>query len=165
MGLTNPSQVTPLEYVASTNISGSLAQQESQVNEPPDKNKIHAEQREMRQMKNQYLKEKRDEVKGSISGKVLTAMDLPTQKGASSWLTVLPIIEMNFNLHKSEFRDAVKLRYHWEVPDTRSVCVCGDIFDVGYAMICKRSRFVIQRHNELRGLEVELLSMVCKDID
>ena len=27
-------------------------------------------------MKNQYLKEKRDEVKGSISGKVLRALDL-----------------------------------------------------------------------------------------
>ena len=86
-------------------------------------------------MKNQYLKEKRDEVKGSISGKVLRA----TQKGASSWLTVLPIIEMNFDLNKNEFRDAVKFRYHWVVPDTRSVCVCGDIFGVDYAMICKRS--------------------------
>ena len=47
MGLTNPSQVAPLEYVASTNISGSLAQQiESQVHEPPDENKIHAVQRD-----------------------------------------------------------------------------------------------------------------------
>ena len=115
------------------------------------KYKIHAVQREMRQMKNQYLKEKRDEVKGSISGKVLRA----TQKGASSWLTVLPIIEMNFDLNKNEFRDAVKFRYHWVVPDTRSVCVCGDIFGVDYAMMCKRNRFVIQRHNEQRGLELE----------
>ena len=49
---TNPSQVAALEYAVSTNISGPLAQQiESQVHEPPDENKMHAVQREMRQMK------------------------------------------------------------------------------------------------------------------
>ena len=39
-------------------------------------------------MKNQYLNEKLDQVKSSISGKTLRAVDLATQKGASSWLTV-----------------------------------------------------------------------------
>ena len=34
---------------------------------------------------------------------------------------------------ESEFRDAVRLRYDWEVPDTPSVCVCGDIFSVDHA--------------------------------
>ena len=29
---------------------------------------------------------------------------------ASNWLTVIPIKEMNFNLNKREFRDAIKLR-------------------------------------------------------
>ena len=42
-------------------------------------------------MKNQYLKETFDEVKSSISGKTLRAVDLAIQKGACSWLTVLPI--------------------------------------------------------------------------
>ena len=57
MGLTNPSQETASEYVASANISGPLVQQiKSQVHEPPDENEIHAMHREMRQVKNQYLK-------------------------------------------------------------------------------------------------------------
>ena len=77
-------------------------------------------------MKNQRLKEKLEEVKSSISGKTLRA----TQKAASSWLTVLSIRDMDFDLNKSESRDSVKLRYDWEVPDTPSVCVCGDIFSV-----------------------------------
>ena len=42
-------------------------------------------------------------MKGSVSGKPLRAVDLATQKGASSWLTVLPIRDMNFDLNKSEF--------------------------------------------------------------
>ena len=32
-------------------------------------------------------------------------------------------------------------------------------------MICKRGGFVIQRYNELRDLEAELLSVVCKDME
>ena len=69
MGLKNTIKETALEYVASTNTSGPLAQQvESQLYQPPDENE-HAVQREMRQVKNQYLKGKRDEVKGSFSGK------------------------------------------------------------------------------------------------
>ena len=61
IGLTNPSQEAASEYVASANISGPLAQQiKSQVHEPPEENEIHAVQRELRQVKNQYLKEKLD---------------------------------------------------------------------------------------------------------
>ena len=32
-------------------------------------------------------------------------------------------------------------------------------------MVCKRSGFVIQRHNELRDLEAELLRTVCSDVE
>ena len=41
---------------------------------------------------------------------------------------------MNVDLNKSEFRDAVKLRYDWEVPDMPSVCVFGDHFNVDHAL-------------------------------
>ena len=89
----------------------------------------------MCQLKNEYLKEKLDQVKGSVSGKTLKDVHLATQKGVSSWLTVLPIRDMNFDLNKSEFRDAVKLKDDWEVPDMPSVCVCRDPFNVDHAMI------------------------------
>ena len=70
MGLTNPCQEAASEYVASANISGPLAQRiKSQVREPPDETEMHAVQREMCLVKNRYLKEKLDQVKGSVSGK------------------------------------------------------------------------------------------------
>ena len=72
---------------------------------------------------------------------------------------------LNFDLNKSEFRDVVKLRYDWKVPDMPSVCVCGYCFNVDHAMICKRSGFVIQRHNELRDLDAEMLRMVCNGFE
>jgi len=165
MGLTNPSQEATSEYVASANISAPLAQQiKSQVQEPPDENEIHAVQQEISQVKNPYLKEKLDQVKSSISGKTLRAVDLTTQKGASSWHTVLPIRDMNFDLNKSEFPDAVKLRCDWEVSDMPPVCVCGYHFNVDHAMICKRGGFVIQCHNKLRDFEAEMLRMVCNGV-
>ena len=32
-------------------------------------------------------------------------------------------------------------------------------------MVCKEGGFIIQRHNELRDLEADLLSMVCNDVE
>ena len=31
-------------------------------------------------------------------------------------------------------------------------------------IICRRGRFIIQRHNELRDLEAEMLNIVCHDV-
>ena len=91
-------------------------------------------------------------------------MDLACDKGASYWLTVIPLKDMDFDLNKREFRDAVRLRYDWPTPDNPSVCVCGSMFTVDYAMIYQRGGLVIQRHNEIRDLQAELLDMVCYDV-
>ena len=32
-------------------------------------------------------------------------------------------------------------------------------------MVCQRGGFIIQRHNELRDLEAEVLRMVCNDVE
>ena len=61
--------------------------------------------------------------------------------------------------------ECVKLRYDWEITDTPKVCVCGHQFNVDHAMVCWRGGFIIQRHNELRDLETEMLSMVCNDVE
>ena len=45
------------------------------------------------------------------------------------------------------------------------MCVYGNHFDIDHAMICGRGKFVIKRHNKLRDLEVELLSMVCNNVE
>ena len=102
----------------------------------------------------------------SISIIIITqrAVDLACEKGASSWLTVIPLKDMDFDLNKREFRDAVRLRYDWPIPDNPSVCVCGSMFTVDHAMICQRGGLVIQRHNEIRDLQAELLDMVCYDV-
>ena len=50
------------------------------------------------------------------------AMDLVQEKGASSWLTALPLDEHEFTLDKSAFRDALALRYGWIPSNIPSHC-------------------------------------------
>jgi len=71
----------------------------------------------------------------------------------------------DYNLNKKEFRDVIKLRYDWEIMNTPMLCACGVQFNVDHAMVCQRGGFIIQRHNELRNLEAEMLRMVCSDVE
>ena len=92
--------------------------------------------------------------------KTQRAVEFIKQKGASSWLSVMPLKEINVTLNKREFRDAIKLRYGWEFNDIPTVCVCGDLFDADHAMIGMRGGYIIQRHNKIRDLEAEILRAV-----
>ena len=87
------------------------------------------------------------------------------EKGASSWLSVLPLIKQGFVLNKSEFRDAMCLRYGKPLKNLPSKCPCGQQFTPNHAMNCKRGGFVIIRHNEIRDFEANLLQDVCKDVE
>ena len=57
------------------------------------------------------------------------------------------------------------LRYDWPVEDIPSTCACGKVFTIDHSMICQLGGFITQRHNELRDLEAEFLSMVCSDAE
>ena len=91
-----------------------------------------------RKEKDDGLKEELEEWKAMLPDKTQRVVDLPCEKGASNWLTVISFKDMDFDLNKREFRDAVRLRYDWPIPDNPSVCVCGSMFTVDNAMICQR---------------------------
>ena len=101
----------------------------------------------------------------SLALKSQRAVEFMKEKGASSWLSVIPLTEMKFTLNKREFRDAIKLRYAWKFNDIPTVCVCGDLFDADHALICMRGGYIMQRHNEIRDLEAEILQAVCTDVE
>ena len=42
-----------------------------------------------------------------------TVLDHTTIKGASTWLSALPLFEYGFVLHKAAFHDAIVLCYGW----------------------------------------------------
>ena len=79
-----------------------------------------------------------------------------SDKGASSWLNVLPLEEHRFSLTKGEFRDALSIRYDKPLQQLPSKCPCGNKFDLTHALNFKRGGYVIMRHNNIRDFEANL---------
>ena len=86
------------------------------------------------------------------------------EKGASSWLSALPLKKLGYVLNKQEFRDAICLRYGWQIPQTPTYCGCGSKNDFDHILICKKGGYVSMRHNVLRDVEAALLTRVCTDV-
>ena len=138
----------------------------SKAHEPPDDALIRSLQLTTRRERDVRLDDKLEDLRNSLPEKTKRAVDLAAEKGASSWLTVIPVKEMDLNLNKREFKDAVHLRYDWQINDVPNVCICGEPFNItDHAMICKQGGFIIQRHNELRDLEAQMLDLVCHDVE
>ena len=85
---------------------------------------------------------------------------IASEKGASCWLTSLPLQKWGFFLNKQEFHDAICLRYNslssWQ-PEFVPV-VNPTLNSVNHCLTCKRGGYVIMRLNSIRDLFAELLS-------
>ena len=84
--------------------------------------------------------------------------------GASTWLSAIPLKEQGFNLNKSEFQDALNLRYDKPLKNLPSTCPCGKSFSVTHAMNCHRGGFINARHDSIRNFEAKLLKLTCNDV-
>ena len=92
------------------------------------------------------------------------SVELAQEKGSSAWLTVLPMTEHGFLLHKGEFRDAVCLRYGWNLSNIPRSCNCGTPFSIDHAMICHMGGIPTIRHNEIRDMTANLLTEICHNV-
>ncbi len=86
------------------------------------------------------------------------------EKGASAWLSALPIKSLGYALNKCEFRDAVMLRYGWTIPEMPKFCACGKPNTVEHALDCKRGGYVHMRHNAIRDTEAKILREMATDV-
>ena len=93
-----------------------------------------------------------------------SSVKLVQEKGASNWLSCLPLKLHNFVLHKTAFRDAIALRYHWLLSACPTSCACGHSFTIEHALSCPKRGFPSLRHNEVRDLTANLLSEVCNNV-
>ena len=104
------------------------------------------------------LQRKANNIFGQLDPHGQRAMSLAQEKGASIWLTAVPIDEHAFALSRGDFRDAICLRYGWKPPHMPSHCSDGEPFTVEHALGCSRGGYVSLRHNEVRDLLTDLLS-------
>ena len=166
IGLTDPTN-TNSEHSASYNVSHPLISHimQGQYTYPSI---VKEEQRTAKAVNNRsrhrQLKEDASNLFNSLPSSLQKAMTLAQEKGASSWLTALPIDEHGFALHKTAFRDALALRYGWLPPHLPTSCACGKTFSLEHILSCPKGGFPSIRHNEIRDVTAMLLTEVCHDV-
>ena len=164
-GIVNPSTEAKSNYQYSKRVTRPLTEHIiEQKHELPDEAETLKIKKEVEKDKLQRVEQRTKDVLQEASEEMQRAVKLSQKKGSSSWLSIIPLKEMEFTLNKKKIHDAVSLRYDWEINDIPSKRVCGERFDVNHAMICMNGESVVQRHNELRDLEDELLNLLCKDV-
>ena len=119
----------------------------------------------LRQEKKQRMEDMSQQVREQLPPAKQRMMDLHCEKGSSSWLSALPLQDQGFNLNKGEFRDALSLRYGWQLKNTPHYCRCGKSFSTDHAMTCPLGGLPIARHNEIRDVTAQWLPRTanCQD--
>ena len=147
---------------ATSALSNAIYNQDQEFNEDGDAQyKIKSE---ITQEKLSFHKRKREELWEELTDLQRLQLDLASEKGASSWLTSLPLKSLGYILNKQEFNDAVALRYNLKIKDTAKLCVCGEMNTLNHNLICKLGGYVSLRHNTLRDTTAELLRYTCRDV-
>ena len=86
-----------------------------------------------------------DTLRSKLHADCIQLFDISCEKGASIWLTALPLKEYGFDLSKEDFRDALCLRYGWRPLDLPLTCVCSAPFSIDHSLTCLYGGLVMQR--------------------
>jgi hypothetical protein len=160
------SETSDTEYQNSCKVTASLTnailEQAKEYDE--DMEKLKDIKTEISQGRINFYKQRRAEIYQELSDAEKLQLDLASEKGASSWLTSLPLKNFGFLLNKQEFRDAICLRYNLKLKDTAVKCVCGEPNTINHALICKKGGYVSLRHNSLRDRTAEIMRITCRDV-
>ena len=71
----------------------------------------------------------------------------------------------NFCFSKSEFNDAIAMRYGLPLKALPSQCDgCGSAFDLPHALSCKKGGLISLRHNEVRDVLGDLSSLAWSNV-
>ena len=84
-------------------------------------------------------------------------LEIAGEKGVSSWLTAYPRWQDGSVMKKSDFRDAVCIRYGRQLLDLPDTCVCDAKLTTSHAFTCPAGGYTIARHNEMRDLLAGLM--------
>ena len=121
--------------------------------------------RQHQALKTESVKLRMESIDSTLPSDLLRSVNQSRDKGASSWLTAVPLVDQGLVLNKQEFRDSLRLRYNMPLSDLPSKCVCGEKYTVCHALSCKKRGFVAQRHDSVRNLLTSLIGKVCTNVE
>ena len=102
----------------------------TQSNHLPDQDDVKKSKTEALCKINKHSCEKAKNIKTKQKVEMVRTLEQLSEPGASSWLGALPLKDQGFNLNKSEFQDALNLRYDKPLKNLPSKCPCGVNFNV-----------------------------------
>ena len=167
LGITMPTSCRERHFQTSVRICEplvSLILQHDESNLPESQSQQREERNAAHQSNRQRAEEDAKAIHPRLSKSQQTAREQASEKGASSWLSTLPIVEHGFNLHKQAFRDALSIRYGWQLTRIPSHCLCGTPNSVGHALSRPKGALPSIRHNRIRDLTASLMTEVCPNV-
>ena len=146
---------TPLVSILTGNSSATVLDARDQILQA--KSSVHHSNRVQ-------TKKRFEKIYQQLSVALKKCIDIAREKGASSWLSAIPIQKHGYALHKRAFCDAIAFRYDWRPPHLPTTCACGKPFSIDHSLNCSYGGFPTIRHNELRDVTANLLSQVCSNV-
>ena len=101
--------------------------------------------RQHQALKTASLKLRMENSDSTLPSDQLRSVNQSRDKGASSWLTAVPLVDQGVVLNKQEFRDSPRLGYNMPLSDLPSKCVFGEKYTVCHALSCKKGGFHLRR--------------------
>ena len=167
LGIVNPTRIAAAEYAASKDTTDPIVRSILYHNGNYTSEMLADQLSVLAEIKSRNrsrLSSAAANLRSLLSPEFQRAMDLAQEIGASTWLTVLPVEEFGFSLHKGAFRDALALRYGWSLHNTPSTCSCGTTYSVEHALSCAKGGYPTIRHNEIRDFTAHLMTEVCHNV-
>ncbi len=167
LGIRNPVKTADEEFHASTVITQQLTEMllaQNQDVRQIDKEKVRDSKLRISTLKKETLESELNELMEILSDDQNRYITAAREKGASSWLSALPIQSLGYALNKCEFRDAVRLRYGWSISDMPKFCACGKPNSLDHSLDCKLGGYVHMRHNAIRDTEARIMREVANDV-
>ena len=143
MGSLDPSVEADIEYENSLLVTTQLADQiydqkaHLQVDEETQGQIMH----DLRKRKEQRWKNRHEQMQNVLSDRMKRILLLASEKGASTWLTSLPLKSYGFRLNKQQFWDALCMRYDFNLKDVAKYCQCGQQYTINHCLSCKKGGY------------------------
>ena len=124
LGIPKPNESCNFEYEASVKITRPLSEaiMKQYFYSEQDNVELFTLKQEVKRAKEELLKSTFDLVYAESSTSMKRALDTARHKGASNWLSTLPIEWLGYSLNKQEFRDSLSLRYNWSIENVPKYC-------------------------------------------
>ena len=120
--------------------------------------------KQMKEEKERILNSKYEEVFMKVNRSNQRALENTKQKGASNWLTTLPLSWLGYVLNKQEFRGSIALRYNLADRQHPKALRMWIPSDINHCLTCKLGGYVIMRHNPVRDTIANVTKEVCHDL-